>query len=177
MIKLRKQIKSVTVDANKNKRMLHLNSYSTITGKNQLGNPNWSHFSKPCVNCVEPLCGTLTWNLEPQNFRKDDLPLLGTLFLNLDLELLHGTSTSWNLCLKLWNVLDLYLKLFLGTWEPHATFIWNLETAGTFAWNPLLLGTFTWNLLLRTWEPLGAFTRNPYLEPRNLRKLCLEPLY
>ena len=110
---------------------------------------------------LEPLLGTLTWNLgtcrnlnleplyleppklrnltwnpylEPRNLPE---PLLGTLTRNL------GTCRN------------LYLEPLLGTSEP----------AGTFTWNPYLeprnlpeplLGTLTWNL---------GTCRNLYLEP------------
>ena len=153
-------------------------------------------------NLPEPLLGTLARNL-------------GTFWNPLWLEPLLGTSEpagtfTWNP--DTWNLGT--AGTLLGTTEPAGTFPWNPYTwnLGTFG---TLLGTLAWNLgtcrnlylepllgtseprnlylepLLGTSEPAGTFTRNPYLEPRNLpepllgtltwnlgtcRNLYLEPL-
>ena len=102
---------------------------------------NWSYLVPRKL--LEPLLGTLTWNLAP--------------FWNLHLEPLVGTSEplgtfTQNPNLELANLPKpyLYLKFLLETWL--GTLIWNLATSSNLA----------------SLEPPGSFSWNPSLEAQNL---------
>ena len=132
----------------------------------------------------EPLRGTLCWLW---SIPKPYIPLLETLFWNLHLELLLGSSEP--LGTFTWNFGTSWILLWtLQTWEPLGTLTWNpyLEprnvpepSLGTFgcletSLLDLLLGTswiFYLEPLLGTSEPSGPFTWNPYLEQRNSQNL------
>ena len=90
----------------KHKPMLNPNSYAIITPKKPCGIQTDRRLQlgtlEPILEPLEPLLGTLTWNLR----------------------------TCWNLHLERWNLLDpflgsLCLEPLLGTLKSSGTFTWN----------------------------------------------------